>query len=51
MTKPKNAMVRIEADIKEPLQTLAAADGRSLANYVNRVLQKHVEAQASSKGK
>ena len=46
MTKPKNALVRIEPELKEPLKKMAKEDGRSLANLVNFILRAHVKAQA-----
>ncbi len=51
MTKPKNALVRIEPELKEPLQKLAKEDSRSLANLVNFILRAHVAAKAKGKKK
>ncbi len=49
MTKPKNALVRIEPELKEPLQKLAKEDGRSLANLVNFILRAHVKGKGKRK--
>ena len=51
MTKPKNALVRIEPELKEPLKKMAKEDGRSLANLVNFILRAHVAAKTKSKRK
>jgi predicted DNA-binding protein len=37
--------VRISEEVREALKRLAAADGRSLASYMARVLEKHVERE------
>ena len=49
MTKTAAFTVRVEPEIREALQKLAAADDRTLANYVSRVLKEHVEAAAKKK--
>jgi predicted transcriptional regulator len=44
--------MRLTPDLKEELQRLADADRRSLTNYIEVVLQDHVEkAEAPAKGK
>lgn len=37
--------LRLSAELKRALDALAAADDRSLNNYIQRVLQAHVSAQ------
>ena len=39
--------LRLPADLRAELERRAAADGRSLANYVTRILQQHVTATAA----
>ncbi|MCK5088357.1 MAG: hypothetical protein KAQ88_00115, partial [Hyphomicrobiaceae bacterium] len=51
MTKPNNALVRIDPELKEPLKKMAKEDGRSLANLVNFILRAHVAAKAKGKRK
>jgi hypothetical protein len=41
--------VRITPEVREALKRLAKADGRSLTNYIGRVLAQHVE-HASKRG-
>jgi predicted DNA-binding protein len=36
---------RIRSELKVELERLAKADGRSLANYLERLLDAHVEAK------
>jgi len=42
---------RIRSDLKAALEQLAKSDGRSLANYLERVLDAHVEAKRKQEGK
>lgn len=35
---------RIDPQLKADLESLARSDDRSLANYIQRILQQHVEA-------
>ena len=41
---PSPTSLRIPPDLKASLQRLAEADGRSLTNYIVRVLQEHCAA-------
>jgi hypothetical protein len=41
---------RIRSDLKAELERLAKADGRSLANYLERLLDAHVEAKRQEAG-
>jgi predicted transcriptional regulator len=36
--------LRLDPEVKAPLQEFAAADERTLSAYVNRVLRQHVDA-------
>jgi predicted transcriptional regulator len=40
--------IRLDADVKAALESLAKSDDRSLSAYINRVLRDHVH---SAKGK
>ena len=40
---------RLAPELKAKLQKLASADRRSLTNYVEIVLEKHIEAQEKRK--
>lgn len=42
---PSPINIRLPLDVKASLQQLAEADGRSLSNYLNKLLRDHVEAQ------
>jgi predicted HicB family RNase H-like nuclease len=42
-TRSDSMKIRIKLPLKEDLQRLADADGRSLAGYIERVLTIHVE--------
>lgn len=44
MTKSDRLYIRIDPDLKAKLQILAAADGRSLSNYIEQLLKKAAEA-------
>jgi len=35
--------IRVEPELKEKLEQLAEKDGRTLANYIERILVQHVE--------
>jgi hypothetical protein len=50
MTKTAALSVRIEPELKAGLERLAEADRRSLASYVELVLQDHVKA-ATKRGR
>lgn len=44
--------IHVKAEVKAEIARLAAADGRSMANYIERILEKHIlEGQgAGNKG-
>lgn len=43
MAKTERLYIRIAPDMKEALQELAAADGRSLSNYIENLLRREIE--------
>lgn len=43
MKKDTSVNVRLTRELRSDLQSLADADGRKLSNYIERVLQAHVE--------
>lgn len=51
MAKTAPLGLRIEPELKAEIEKLAAADKRSVAQYVELVLQAHVDAQRKAKGK
>jgi hypothetical protein len=42
---------RIRPDIKEALAKLAASEGRSVSNYIERALDEHIKQAAKKAGK
>jgi len=44
MSKTKILNVRIEADLKKKAKKIAEADGRTLSNWVTRLIEREVEA-------
>lgn len=51
MSRQETIGIRVRPDLKEKLQELAAADGRTLSNYIEIVLTQHVEAQPKKRRK
>lgn len=51
MTEQAIFSLRLPLELKEALDRLAAADDRSLNNYVVRALQQHVAEKTKRKGK
>jgi predicted HicB family RNase H-like nuclease len=49
MSKTKILNLRIEPDLKKSAKKLAEADGRTLSNWVTRLIQREVEAAKSGK--
>ena len=49
MARSASIGIRVEPELKAALEKLATADGRTLANYVERVLTAHVERTAKKK--
>jgi predicted HicB family RNase H-like nuclease len=43
MAKTERLYIRIAPDMKEALQEIAAADGRSLSNYIENLLRREIE--------
>lgn len=46
MAKTDRLYIRITPEMKEALQELAAADGRSLSNYIENLLRREIERHA-----
>lgn len=46
MAKTERLYIRIAPEMKEALQELAAADGRSLSNYIENLLRREIERNA-----
>jgi hypothetical protein len=51
MSKTAALSIRIEPALKAALEQLAEADKRSLASYVEIVLQEHVDGTGRKRGK
>jgi len=49
MSKTKILNLRIEPDLKKAAKKLADADGRSLSNWVTRLIQREVDGARSGK--
>lgn len=43
MAKTDRLYIRITPEMKEALQEIAAADGRSLSNYIENLLRREIE--------
>ena len=43
--------IRLDPDVKQAIEALSEADGRSVSGYINRVLRDHIEAASALKGK
>jgi hypothetical protein len=44
--------IRLDPDVREGIEALAKADGRSMSAYINRVLRRHIEqARPEAKAK
>jgi hypothetical protein len=51
MARTSPFSMRLRPEIKDALQKLADADRRSLTNYIELVLEKHVEEATKGKGR
>ena len=49
MKKAANYTIRLDQEIREALQELAASEDRSLANYIERLLRQHVAEKRGRK--
>ena len=49
-TKMNPIPVRLSAEVRAAVEAAAEADGRSLSNYIHRVLERHVEELQAGKG-
>lgn len=43
MNKDERIAIRLTKDMKDKLEKLAEADGRSLSNYIIKVLSEHIK--------
>jgi len=43
--------IRLDPDVKQAIEALSEADGRSVSGYINRVLRDHIEVANALKGK
>ena len=46
MAKTERLQLRVSSEMKEQLEKLAAADGRSVTNYIEQLVRREVERQA-----
>lgn len=46
MAKTERLQLRVSAEMKEQLEKIAAADGRSVTNYIERLVQREIELHA-----
>ena len=51
MSKSKILNLRIDPDLKKAAKKLAEADGRSLSNWVTRLIQREVEKGKGGKSR
>ena len=51
MSKTKILNLRIDPDLKKAAKKLAEADGRTLSNWVTRLIQREVETAKGGKSK
>ncbi len=51
MSKTKVLNIRIEPELKKKAKKLAEADGRSLSNWVTKLISNTVEAAEKEKGR
>jgi len=48
MSKTKLVSIRIESELKKRAKTIAKADGRSLSNWITRLIMNEVKKQEKS---
>lgn len=46
MAKTERLQLRVSAEMKEQLEKLAAADGRSVTNYIEQLIRREIERYA-----
>jgi predicted HicB family RNase H-like nuclease len=51
MSKEKIINIRVEADLKKQAKKLAENDGRSLSNWILRLIQHEIKRAQEKKGK
>lgn len=47
MAKTERLQLRVSAEMKEQLEKMAAADGRSVTNYIEQLVRKAIEEHKS----
>lgn len=45
MAKTERLQLRVSAEMKERLERMAAADGRSVTNYIEQLIRREIERQ------
>lgn len=50
MPKEKIINIRVESDLKKKAKKLAASDGRSLSNWIVRLIQKEIKKADAKSG-
>ena len=45
MKSKKTVTLTIDRDLLRKIQTLAKIDGRSISNYINMLIRKHIEGE------
>lgn len=51
MTKEKIINIRVDADVKKKAKELAANDGRSLSNWILRLIQREIKKARENSAK
>lgn len=46
MAKTERLQLRVSSEMKEQLEKLAAADNRSVTNYIEQLVRREIERQA-----
>ena len=46
MAKTERLQLRVSAELKEQLENMAAADGRSVTNYIEQLVRREIERHA-----
>lgn len=50
MAKTERLQLRVSAEMKEQLEKLAAADGRSVTNYIEQLVRREIEQHTPAQG-
>ena len=49
MAKTERLQLRVSVEMKEQLEKLAAAEGRSVTNYIEQLVRREIEGKAYDK--